>query len=107
MQLHSLIKESAQLRQTVKRMKELIPSKLSAVAGKYRSEHSASKSLRLALIDTDYLAYLDQICALSARLEELNQQVHHFKMKQRARASLNAYARVYQQKNWGRIEKDR
>ena len=48
-------------RQVLKRMKALLPDKLKSVQAKYRVKYSASKSLRLSLVDADHLKYLQEL----------------------------------------------
>ena len=61
--------EQAKTRQVAKRLKELLPTRLDQMKRKYQKNFSASKALRLALRDPQYLKYLKEYLDLSEKAQ--------------------------------------
>lgn len=87
-------RHQADARQVVRRYRELLPVRLGHLVSEYkRQRNSAGKSMRLALKDPRYLAWLDELAELSSEALRARVRWETGRMLWNARQSLNAYYR--------------
>ena len=87
-------RHQADARQVVRRHRELLPVRLGQLVSEYRKQrNSAGKSMRLALKDPRYLAWVEELAELSSEAVRARVRWETGRMLWNARQSLNAYYR--------------
>lgn len=79
-------------RQLAKRLVGLLPARLKAIKSKYRHNVSSYKAERLALLDKDYLGYIDEIVNFQqqALLAKVQWETHFLLFEaRRSQSSIN------------------
>ena len=92
-QLGLAARKSMEARQIARRLRALLPGRLAMIAKRVRGPYSAMKSSRLALQDSAYLAYLEELVEVSSQAREQRIYWETRTMLLKARQSIQAFHR--------------
>ena len=82
-----------EIRQVLRRLYQLLPRRLSEIEKQYRKAFTGGKVKRLALLDTRYCAYLDEIIEIRYQLEKMKVQWDVQVKRVQTRQSLRYFSR--------------
>ena len=91
-EIRSHLRRAIDSRQVARRLKELMPSRLFSIRGRYLSQSlSRTKALRQALLDKDYLKLIDEYVEVSASAHLLRVEGETRLMLHQARQTLRGF----------------